>query len=94
MPPAARTVIVQGGGGSAAGILLLLLAAAGLLALFTGNLDRLLSSFAGPAGGAAGISGSGAGAAAPAGVQDRAVTAPARTPARSGSPYAGKPTPS
>lgn len=53
--PAAAVIVQGGGGGSAAGILLLLVAIAGLLALFTGNLDRILESIGAPAGGAAGI---------------------------------------
>lgn len=43
------------GSSSSAGILLLLLAIAGLLALFSGNLDRLIGAIAGPAGGAEGL---------------------------------------
>ena len=52
-----RVVVLRqaGGGGSAAGILLLFIAVAGLLALFTGNLERVVTGIAGPAGGAAGI---------------------------------------
>ena len=52
-----RVVVLRqaGGGGSAAGILLLLIAVAGLLALFTGNLERVVTGIAGPGGGAAGL---------------------------------------
>jgi hypothetical protein len=60
--------------GSSAGILLLLLAVIGLVALFTGNLDRLIAAFAGPAGGPEGLGGS------PSAVQDRSPQ-PAAAPA-------------
>ena len=51
-----RTVVVKSaGGGSAAGILLLLIAVVGLVALFSGNLDRLIGKISNPSGGAAGI---------------------------------------
>lgn len=46
-----------GGSGSAAGILLLLVAIVGLLALFTGNLDRILEGIGAPAGGPEGLGG-------------------------------------
>lgn len=61
-----RPVIIRSGSG-AAGVLLLLLAIAGLLALFSGNLDRLINAIAGSAGGAEGLIGAGGDPA----VQDR-----------------------
>lgn len=89
---ATRTVVVKSGSGSSAGILLLLLAVLGLIALFTGNLDKLIHAVAGPAGGAAGLS-------APVQtdtsgniVQTVPTPPPApASPAPSSSPYAGKP---
>lgn len=66
--------------GSAAGILLLLLAVIGLVALFSGNLDRLITAFAGPAGGAEGLTAGGASSA----VQDRSPQPAAAPPATSG----------
>ncbi len=54
---AARTVYVAGGGGSA-GVLLLFVAIVGLVALFTGNLDRWINAIAGKQGGAPGLGGS------------------------------------
>jgi len=61
MAAAPRQVIVRSGGSGAAGVLLLLLAIAGLVALFSGNLDRVIDAIAGGAGGAAGLTSSGAG---------------------------------
>lgn len=56
-----RVVVVPAagaaGGSSAAGILLLLVAIVGLLALFTGNLDRILEGIGAPAGGPEGLGG-------------------------------------
>ena len=50
------------GGGNAGGILLLLIGVLGLVALFSGNLDRLLNAIGGNAGGPAGFApGAGAG---------------------------------
>lgn len=43
------------GGGSAAGLLLLFVAIVGLMALFTGNLERWIQAVAGPAGGPEGL---------------------------------------
>lgn len=51
-----RTIIMRGGGSSGA-ILLLFVAIVGLVALFTGNLDRWIGAVAGSAGGAEGLTG-------------------------------------
>lgn len=51
-----RTIVVRGGGSSGA-ILLLFVAIVGLVALFTGNLDRWINAIAGGAGGAEGLTG-------------------------------------
>jgi hypothetical protein len=50
-----RTVIVKGAGGGSAGILLVLIAVVGLVALFSGNLDRLINAIAGKQGGDPGL---------------------------------------
>lgn len=55
MAPRVVPVVVQGGGSSAAGILLLLVAIVGLVALFSGNLERWIAAIAGPAGGPEGL---------------------------------------
>lgn len=57
----ARTIIVRSGSSSSAGILLLFLGIIGLVALFTGNLDRWINAISGQAGGAEGIVAPGAG---------------------------------
>lgn len=75
-------VPVQGGGSSAAGILLLLVAIVGLVALFSGNLDRWIAAVAGPAGGAEGLSGSGSRVVG--GSWGEPTPAPATRPAGSG----------
>lgn len=68
-------------GGSSAGILLLLVAVAGLVALFSGNLDRLIHAIGAPAGGASGLDGQPAATAPAAAVQDRSPAPAASSPA-------------
>jgi hypothetical protein len=54
----ARPIVVQtggAGGSSAAGLLLMLVAIVGLVALFSGNLERWIAAVAGPAGGPEGL---------------------------------------
>jgi hypothetical protein len=50
-----RTIIVRSASSSSAGILLLFVGIVGLVAFFTGNLDRWITSIAGPQGGAEGV---------------------------------------
>lgn len=55
-----QAIIVRtagGGGGSAAGLLLLLVAIVGLLALFSGNLEKWIKAVGAPAGGPEGLRG-------------------------------------
>jgi uncharacterized iron-regulated membrane protein len=54
-PPIVMIPGASRGGSSSAGILLLLVAIIGLVALFTGNLDRWIDRIAGKQGGAAGL---------------------------------------